>query len=246
MDSFIIDYKSKIFSLYGNVKRARNCYLYTESGVRITDMYQNNGRGILGWRHGKSMQFFKNVFDRGVLGDFDTDYQKQLQKSLIKLFPNMTSFLIYEENNLPLEFIDIPCYRPWISDSSEKSRVFKFYPPFPWGNILFIIFTDNTIINSKIGISLPSPLLAAYTRSIFDLINELSLRNEEIFCKYDKILLKYFNRNGPYLLPKCTKNEYFNLWENAINVGVLLSPKYEDYSIIPYGANIGDIKKIHI
>ena len=34
---------------YGPVLRARKCFLYTKKGIRITDMFQENGKAILGW-----------------------------------------------------------------------------------------------------------------------------------------------------------------------------------------------------
>ena len=60
-----IEYLAKeINSRYGNIKRARNCFLYTARGVRLTDMYQEGGRAILGWGGGSAF----TIFPVGFLG----------------------------------------------------------------------------------------------------------------------------------------------------------------------------------
>ena len=43
------EYYAEISKHFGNVKRARGNFLYTEKGIRVTDMYLEHGRAILGW-----------------------------------------------------------------------------------------------------------------------------------------------------------------------------------------------------
>ena len=82
-----IEYLAKeINSRYGNIKRARNCFLYTARGVRLTDMYQEGGRAILGWGGGSAFTMFKNVMNRGITGSFSTDYEKQTVRAVQTLF----------------------------------------------------------------------------------------------------------------------------------------------------------------
>lgn len=253
----VMDYQKEIFSRYGNVRRARNFYLYTEKGFRITDMFQLNGRSILGWRNGKSMELFKNIFDRGVLGGFKTSQDNQLEKAIKKLFPFAENFAIFTDNFLPSELNDFPLWRPWsfVEDNQltylENNGFggLKFYPPFPWGNITLVIFMKNCKIDSaKIKSfcentnTLATPLKAAITRSVYDLIAKLSNFSEENFSQYDKNLLQYFTRDGVYLHPKCEEKDYENFWLKALDNKILLSPNYQEPSIVPYGVNLGDIK----
>ena len=51
----------EIFLRYGNVKRARGPFLYTEKGKRLTDLYQENGRAILGWGGSSAFTMLKNA-----------------------------------------------------------------------------------------------------------------------------------------------------------------------------------------
>ena len=59
---------------YGTVKRARGCFLYTEKRVRLTDLYQEAGRAILGWGAKGTFTILKNVLERGITGSFYTDF----------------------------------------------------------------------------------------------------------------------------------------------------------------------------
>ena len=64
------EFYNELYTRYGFVTRARNCYLYTKKGVRITDCYQEGGRAILGWEGGNAFTHFKNVLCRGQVGSF--------------------------------------------------------------------------------------------------------------------------------------------------------------------------------
>ena len=114
------------------------------------------------------------------------------------------------------------------------------------GKSVFIIFTDSTkIVNSYAefgATSIPSPLAASYARSIYDLILRMQLLSEKDFAKFDKVVLKYFYSDGCYLTPKCKNNEYVDFWKKSLKNGALLSPFYDVPSILPIGANLGDLK----
>ena len=57
-------FASEISKRFGNVKRARGCFLYTEKGVRLTDLFQEGGRAILGWGGNSAFTVLKNVLSR--------------------------------------------------------------------------------------------------------------------------------------------------------------------------------------
>lgn len=139
--------KEKIITQYGNIKRARGCYLYTSKGVRLIDMYQEEGRAILGWGNvnNKSMQVMKNTIDRGMTGSFPSDYEYQLKRALLQIFPEyshvrwynsrhslgfaLSSYLNFQgtldsESNTTEQFSDdswlykqgVLFWRPWLTD----------------------------------------------------------------------------------------------------------------------------------
>lgn len=107
--------KDEIKKRYGNVKRARGIYLYTEKSVRLTDCFLDGGRAILGHGGGKAKTAFKDYFERGANGFYDSGLLPAFEKSVKQLLPrNFTTIRLYTEKTAaPLE---------GISYSLESSR----------------------------------------------------------------------------------------------------------------------------
>ena len=80
-------YKEEFVKRYGTVSRARGCNLYTQKGVRITDLYLDGGRAILGRSCSASRAFkvFKNTIDRGQTGLFPKMYETRFEKAALSL-----------------------------------------------------------------------------------------------------------------------------------------------------------------
>ena len=107
--------KDEIKKRYGNVKRARGIYLYTEKSVRLTDCFLDGGRAILGHGGGKAKTAFKDCFERGANGFYDSGLLPAFEKAVKQLLPsNFTTIRLYTEKTAaPLE---------GISFSLESSR----------------------------------------------------------------------------------------------------------------------------
>ena len=78
---------AEIQKRYGNVRRARGCYLYTEKGVRLTDCYLDGGRALLGWDGGKARTVFKDTLERGATGAYCGGYESRLATAVRHLLP---------------------------------------------------------------------------------------------------------------------------------------------------------------
>lgn len=118
-----IDFLNReIFLRFGNVSRARGPFLYTEKSVRLTDMFQENGRAILGWGGSSAFTFFKNVLSRGQTGSFKTVHRDRLKKAVNCLFNDSYEILILKDKSFAAEvseniFSQRPFeYRPWLGD----------------------------------------------------------------------------------------------------------------------------------
>lgn len=232
----------QIFSRYGEIKRARGPFLYTEKGVRLTDLYQMAGRAILGWNGGKSRLAFKNTIERGQTGFFVTHFDHQFEKSCKALFPDFNSFSFVSSSG---KNSSLPVWRPWLPQLDEKvifeSESFVFVPFFPFANELYIKASKKSEPDFE-GVYVNPALKAAYTRSIYDLIAELPKRNEDDFSVFDKTLSKFFVRKGPYLYPLCTPQDYPDFIELCLDNNVVISSDYETPSIIPFGADYGVLR----
>ena len=83
----------EIKNRFGNIKRARGFYLYTEKTVRLVDMYLEGGCAVLGWRSGNARLMLKNDLNRGFTGTYNNTFPKQLENVLKMLFPAYSSFV---------------------------------------------------------------------------------------------------------------------------------------------------------
>lgn len=238
--------KKEIFNRYGAVTRARGCFLYTKKGVRLTDLYQAGGRAILGWGGGDAFTKFKNVLNRGITGFFVTEYDNQINKAVSELLqsPRQVIFTSCAQDFFPL-------WEPWNENHPGLSEIAKMdsvsvKPPLPWTDSLYMVcvkpgFDENKIFEK---IDLPSPLIAAVTRSVYDLIKAMKEREEKNWFIYDQILVKFFERQGPYLYPRISEDEYDDFVLFCLDNGIVINPEYNEHSIVPFGADEGVFAKL--
>lgn len=160
-----------------------------------------------------------------------------------------------------LESNGVSRWRPWLDEAWFNSEqnipepVLEIHekvqdavvvvPPLALARTYYLI-TFNDTGNRTIPPSdvLLPPVLAATARAIYDLIAELPCRSEKDWNQFDSIVLKYWKRKGPYLLPKVPQEKYKEFFLHCLDCGILISPNYRTPTIVPYGANAGDFKKL--
>ncbi len=254
----------ELYKRFGAVKRARGCFLYTAKSQRVTDLYQEGGRAILGWEGGSAFTLMKNVISRGQTGSFicEDKVSYRLEKAVSALFNSDRTVLCFSSQKAALEaglslFPDgCSLYRPWNSQN-EKINISDIpalilMPPLPWSEALYILALDSKKLESnpdalllvRGAIKLPFALETAYTRSIHNLIKALQEREEKDWFIYDTVLTKYWERQGPYLFPKVAKEEYDKFALHCLDCGLLISPEYNTPSIVPFGADKGVFTKL--
>ncbi len=286
---------------HGTVQRARGCYLYTRSGRRVVDMYQEAGRAILGWGNSRATTVFKNIMSRGLTGTFPTDYGHQLERAVKALLPeydqvrwynslfsaqtalaqyfnfwteiplgehpllDASESLFMEDHDLALDSWllrkGVPRWRPWLDEAwftsaqdispqvmeiNERAQTaIVVVPPLPWVRTYYLVaFTeleDRFIPPSDV---LLPPVMASTARAIYDLIAEIPNRSEKDWCRFDFVVKKYWDRRGPYLLPRLPQSRYREFFLHCLDCGIFISPNYRIPSIIPFGANEGDFTRL--
>lgn len=240
--------KKEIFSRFGAITRARGCFLYTKKGVRLTDLYQEGGRAVLGWGIGDAFTRFKNILNRGITGTFITEYDSGIDKAVSELLSSdYTVFFVDKISDIS----DFFFWEPWNDSCSEipEGETILFKPPFPWTDNFYMIcvpkelaLQDSFEIHGKID--LPAPFIAAITRSVYDLIQAIKDREEKDWFVYDKVLLKFFTREGPYLYPKVSEKDYDEFVVFCLENGIVINPCFEGHSIVPFGADRGVFNKL--
>ena len=133
--------------------------------------------------------------------------------------------------------------------TGDFPAIVKIVPPFTYATDICVYAFSNAcseemLHNLPENDVVPSPLLAAYTRGFYDLLNSFSLFTEKDFKANSKALEPFFTRNQCYLFPKISKEKYKDFVLKCLEAGIVISPDYNEPSIIPWRANPGDIKKI--
>jgi hypothetical protein len=94
------------------------------------------------------------------------------------------------------------------------------------------------------GISAPGPippsddiapaLLGALARAFADLAKALYERTESDWSRTDRYTDPFWDRRGPYLVPKMRKARYPEFFASCLDKGILISPEYDTPSIVPF------------
>lgn len=253
---------SEITKRYGTITRARGYFLYTQKGVRLVDLYLEGGRAILGWK-GSVFTVFKNVLNRGLSGSFDTVYFARLKKAVQDLLDRRCAVFVFNDKSaaisVALSFSKSGTFfwRPWYDASNNSIEIENdctiIEPPFAWGQHIFILAVSQEIYEAHLASGadvpssdrIPAPICAAISRAIYDLIYEIPRRGEKNWFVYDKIILPYWSRKGPYLFPKINESDYLQFVCHCLDCGIVISPAYNTPSIVPYGVDAGVFGKLN-
>jgi len=250
----------EIFLRYGTVKRARGCFLYTAKGVRLTDLYQEGGRAILGWGGGSAFTMLKNVLSRGITGSYNSGFFKQLEKAVSELLASERKVYVYADKQkalgaaLRLAPESTSFWKPWSEGNVDWRTCTSVIiePPLAWTAGIYLLAVSDTpeteaVLSALDAVPdkslhsehLAAPMTAAVTRAVYDMIAALQIRKESDWFIYDTVLTKYWTRKGPYLYPKVARNSYGKFILHCLDYGIVISPVYEIPSIVPFGADKG-------
>jgi len=254
-----LNLSKEIYSRFGTIKRARKCFLYTAKGVRLTDMYQEGGRAILGWG-GSVFTVLKNVLERGITGSYFTDFsspcgreRSQLDRAVSALFGDERRAVAFPckqaalEAAISLSAESTSVWKPWNGANVDPRSIdcIVFAPALPWTNDFFLLAVKAEVAEQSLNdfekqSFLSAPICAAVTRSIYDLIKALQEREEKHWFIYDQIISKYWERRGPYLFPKVPESKYADFVLHCLECNLVISPEYNQPSIVPFGADKGN------
>jgi hypothetical protein len=160
----------------------------------------------------------------------------------------------------------VPIWRPWLDEAfySMNDRVDQAFlrnandtldtmvlsSPLPFaGGCTLAVFAGTESGESGKPHPLPSdsiapPLLAALARAWCDLSSALFERTESDWSRFDGFIEPFWDRRGPYLVPKMRPSRYPEFFERCLDRGILISPDYRTPSIIPFIADAGEFKAL--
>ena len=130
----MIDMYAEIRKRYGNVRRARGYYLYTEKNIRLLDLWLDGGKALLGRRAGQANLVCKQLLDRGLTGWLPTKVENQLQRALEAAIPNYPVIRWYETETKAVGILrsalhisqndadqPLPVWRPFLADMQANT-----------------------------------------------------------------------------------------------------------------------------
>ena len=251
---------SELTKRYGTVQRARGCFLYTRKGVRLTDLYREGGRAILGWKEGAALTVFKNTLNRGLIGSFDTDYEGRIAKAVSALIGDERIVYAYTDRAFALKTAlsfsenSTAFWKPWNRSVPDCRKIdcIIVTPPFPWASALYFVAVRPSVYRQGIDAGIvpaacariPAPLAAAAVRSIYDCIAAANRFGEKDWFVYDTVLTKYWTREWPYLYPKVAEARYTDFLLHCLDCAIVVSCDYAVPSIVPFGADRGVFTKL--
>lgn len=251
----------EIFKRYGEVTRARGYFLYTKKGVRLTDMYLEDGRAVLGWRAGNALLHFKNFLSRGITGSFMCEKNCRLEKAVSLLLDGSEKSVTRRVFVFSAKSTAV---KASLMFSKDKTMVWKPFskidysnfdsvviaPPFGWTDSFWLVAVKTSACDQEIENLLPEetvlsfPLKVAVARGIYDYIEEEKVRVEKGWFIYDTYLHNYFERNGCHLTPKVPKEKYDEFVLYCLDNQIVINPHYDGTSYVPYQVDKGNFTKI--
>ncbi|MEL3906228.1 MAG: hypothetical protein P1P65_04245 [Treponema sp.] len=268
----MIDLYSEIRRRYGNIRRARGYYLYTEKNIRLLDLWLDGGKAILGRRSGQANLACKQLLDRGLTGSLPTKADRQLKDALSALLPGYPVIRWYVSEERSNELIraalaksthdELPVWRPFLGVRTAKTcspssdtvdyPIISVTPVYP---VSYGIIAAQQDFEDRLPPSDPlfPPLAYSLARAFFDVQHKIrkqqdsvplggtskagSTRNPYAVRKQESNLtplLPYiWEQNSRYLFPQIAEEDYPQLFSEALDARIVLSPDYHIPSILP-------------
>ncbi len=244
------------------LRRARGYFLYTADGRRFLDLYQDNGRAILGHRIPGMQRVMKSTVSKGLLAPYPSVYGRRLEKMVEKLFHGDRIVRIYRNRERMLQAAasilgnpvssvaaadpllkqegDLVTWRPFLPGQEETAPLLVPVLPFPGDFAPVILAADNKYTALPPSDTVSPFLSDALVKGISELLVRLSQPPEDDLSLFDFPL---WNRRGRYLVFKTSGAEYRAFHGQALSAGIYLPPSPESPGIIPLEYERGHVKK---
>ena len=251
------------FAGFPSIRRSRGFRLYTPEGRRFLDLYQDAGRGMLGSRPKGLALRFKNSLDKLGPAAMPSIWEHRAARLLNSFFPDypqVSVFPSYPEAMKALEArlgadsapvrdpldagygtdelseIDEPCiWRPFLPVPPADVLLPVLPGTGTWGGVFVLSRKSLDLMPAPVPPFLLAPQVYA-AGLFFRWISQADLDYYKSFPRGP------WERRGPYLFPRCAKEDYPDLVQELISCGIYPSPDYHFPSIIPGSYEEGDIK----
>ncbi len=240
------------------VRRAREYHLYSVSGKRYLDLWQNGGRSLLGHKPGRLTTVLKDTLSRGLIADLPSVFTGRLMRVLQTTFPAYREFRICrglaqglqlaglylgrrvgaDELTDPLlkpEAVgktQVSFWRPLLTDPPASEVLLPVLPFAMSGAPQVVCFRGNLDPDFPAQEPVSGVLLAGLLRTLHEL-----WRFEMPGWLLPDLLTGCagWRQRQLYVVPEFDHGDYERVFEAFLEAQVLLSPEEPYISILPGG-----------
>ena len=264
----------ELLKLLPRVLRARDFHLYMEGGKRLTDLWLNGGKAILGHKPPGFLKELKNTAQRGLFSPLPGPLERRILKALEEIFPGRAFRLYPDESSLyralekaalqepaiqALLEPGISLWRPFLEGAAGEggkgplNKAPLLIPVLPWplGPAVLVLDRDTEFPAGEI---IPPVILAPAIRSLYELIKAMKEKIPRPM-KIEKALKNSnWQRKGIYLFTSEQGEEtepgagvseaYAALWKYFLEGGFLLPPSPAEPAILPMSMSPGEEAKL--
>lgn len=219
-------------------RRAREYHLFDDRGRRFLDLYQNDGRAIMGHRPGKFSQFFKNSISRGMWADYPGPLDKRLEKLLHLLFPDYSFIRVFRNQERAKDVLKIVELKDPLDGEGEALYWRPQLPEHPDCSFLFLRLPVPGLIETQIVLAkkeLPegdevSPIAI---EGIIRLLHDYRNWSARGISYEDFTTPQRLAQRGPYLSWIETPDNFDEIFQKALEKGLLFPPNPKYPLLIP-------------
>jgi len=260
----------ELLRIIPKVLRARDFHLYLDGGKRLTDLWREGGKAVLGHKPPRVLGELKNAAERGLFTSLPHPIERRFIKALEVFFPGRSFRLYAGESSLiraleaagftgPFQDPAFPpqergkgsvsLWRPMVPGTLSVTDAI-FIPILPWPLGPAVLVLDKSMEASfPSGELIPPVLLAPAARALYDLAAALKTftQNRLRYPKIEKVLKEsLWRRQGIYLTGEADMDteEYEALFQRFLEGGFLIPPSPKEPLILPFSMSPGEESKL--
>ena len=240
------------------IRRAREYHLYSVSGKRYLDLWQNGGHSLLGHRVGRLTTVLKDTLSRGLVADIPSVFGGRLIRALQVLYPAYREFRLCSSVSEALHLAGLHLGRTVTADdvtdplldaqpvNETPVRLWRpVLPDPPAAKVLLPVLPfamagapQVVCFRGKLGPDFPeqNPVSGVLLAGLLRSIHELQRFVMPGWLRPDLLEgCAGWRQEQVYVVPEFDHRLYDRVFEAFLDAQVLLSPEEPYLSILPGG-----------
>ncbi len=240
------------------VRRAREYHLYSVSGKRYLDLWQNGGQSLLGHKPGRLTTVLKDTISRGLIADLPSVFGGRLIRELRTMFPAYREFRLcgspaetlqlaglYLGRNVAADDVVDPLLEPEAAKNEAVSLWRPLLPNPPAAEVLLPVLPFSMAGAPRVvcfrrrgprDFPEQAPISGVLLAGVLRSLQELRRFSMPEWIAPDLLAgCAGWRQVQLYVIPEFDLERYEQVFEAFLEEQVLLSPEAPYFSILPGG-----------